>query len=54
MKRLKTFLTNNPSYVKCGVQRLVKATNLSERTVVAFRKTNDFKILKQQYLSKAL
>lgn len=51
MKRLQTFLTENPSYVKCSKQRVANRLRLSIKTVNAFWKTTEFKTLKTNYFN---
>jgi hypothetical protein len=51
MKTLQKFLSSRPSYFKCGVERLAKATGIATSTINKFRKTNEFKDMKKNYLS---
>lgn len=52
MKTLTTFLSNNPSYVKCGNTRIAKRTGLKESTVAKFKKTAAFMELAKSYRNK--
>lgn len=52
MKRLITFLTQNPSYVKCGNQKIADATNISINTVARFKRSRQFKALNKEYREK--
>ena len=52
MKTLINFLSNNPSYVKCGNTRIAKRTGLKESTVAKFKKTIMFQELAKNYRNK--
>lgn len=52
MKTLTNFLTLNPSYCKCGNERIAKATGLSPKTVARFKNTDTFRNINQNYRNK--
>ena len=52
MKTLASFLTENPSYCKCGNERIARATGIKATTVARFKKTSTFKNLNSQYRNK--
>lgn len=49
MKKLETFLRNNPSYTKCGVEKVAERANVAVSTVLRFRKTEIYKSIKENY-----
>ena len=52
MKTLTTFLSSNPSYVKCGNQKISDYTGISTTTIARFKKTKFFKELNRSYRNK--
>jgi len=50
MKRISSFLTLNPSYTKWGSSRLAEKTSLSVTTIERFKKSEEFKNIKRNYL----
>ena len=52
MKTLTTFLSNNPSYIKWGNERLAKRTGLKESTIAKFKKTTLFQEMSKSYRNK--
>lgn len=52
MKTLQYFLSNNPSYIKWGNERLAKRTGLKESTIAKFKKTSLFKEMNAAYRNK--
>ena len=52
MKTLINFLSNNPSYVKCGNTRIAKRTGLKESTVAKFKKSPMYQELAKNYRNK--
>lgn len=53
MKTLISFLSQKPSYVKCGNQRIANAAGISINTVARFKKSKEFKNLYNLYLTNA-
>jgi|JRYI01.1.fsa_nt_gb hypothetical protein len=49
MKTLEKFLKENPSYCKCGNERISKLTGISLDTIKRFKKTNFFKNINSNY-----
>ena len=49
MKTLTTFLSTNPSYLKCGNERIAKATGLKETTVARFKKGTMYAEMSKNY-----
>jgi hypothetical protein len=52
MKTLQRLFTENPSYLKRGVESLIKITGLAESTIVRFRKSGTYKDMKTNYKNK--
>jgi hypothetical protein len=52
MKTLINFLSSNPSYVKCGNNRIAKRTGLKESTVAKFKKSSIYQELAKNYRNK--
>ncbi len=51
MKRLILLFKTKPSYIKWGDARIAKKLGLSERTIISYRKTAEYKNLKENYYS---
>jgi hypothetical protein len=52
MKKISTFLAQNPSYVRWGSERLAEKANVALSTVNKFKKTEEYKQIKDTYNSK--
>lgn len=52
MRKIQKFLTEYPSYLKCGNKRLAERLRLSETTIAKFKKTPTYRIMRQQYVSE--
>lgn len=52
MKTLQRLFTQNPSYLKRGVESLVRITGLKESTIIKFRKSSLYTTLKTNYKNK--
>lgn len=52
MKTVENFFKNNPSYVKCGTQRISERLGLSPKTIQKFRKTETYRKIKIAYLNE--
>lgn len=51
MKTLKNFLQTNPSFFKCGTERVSKRSGISQNTINKFKKSSEYKTLKNNYLN---
>ena len=51
MKTLKTFLQKNPSFFKCGTERVSKRSGISPNTINRFKRSSEYKTLKTNYLN---
>lgn len=51
MVRLKKLFTEHPSYTKWGDFRIALLTGLKERTVKNYKKSEEFKKTKREYLN---
>lgn len=49
MKRLGSFLKENPSYCKWGNERISNITGISIETVRRFKRTQEFKQMNKNY-----
>ena len=49
MKTLENFLKNNPSYCKCGNERIANACGISVNTNKRFKSSETFKNLNKTY-----
>lgn len=52
MKKIEQFLRENPSYIKCGNEKIAKYAKVAMSTVLKFKKTSAFQEIKQTYLSQ--
>ena len=49
MKRLLILFKTKPSYLKWGSARVAEKLGLSEKTVLSYKRTSEFKKLKENY-----
>lgn len=54
MKRLTTFLTENPSYCKVSKEKVAERLGLALSTVEKFWKTETFKNIRKNYLGTSV
>jgi uncharacterized protein YerC len=52
MKRLEQFLTNYPSYCKCGNEKIANASGISINTISRFKRSDRYKTINKNYRSK--
>lgn len=50
MKRIQEFFQARPGYTKCGNERVATAAKCAVSTVVRFKKTDEYKSIKQTYM----
>ena len=53
MKKIKTFFEKNPGYTRASVKNIVKYSKCAESTVRNFKKSADFKTIKEAHLATA-
>ena len=51
MKTLKNFLQKSPSFFKCGTERISKRTGICCNTINKYKKSAEYKTLKNNYLN---
>jgi hypothetical protein len=51
MKTLINFFNSNPSYFKVSTARIASRTNLTEKTVIRFKKTPEYRLMKSMYIN---
>ena len=49
MKRLILLFKTKPSYIKWGDARVAQKLGLSEKTIISYRRTSEYKNLKENY-----